>query len=194
MNNIFVFLFMLTVPLLGHCKPIFLGDSLTYQLATSYKNIAPVDAQYLVGSGLSNNQKLDWIEYIKTVDIQKYDTVYIVLGTNDFIQTNEISGYMYKASIFIKEIKKKNNNIVWLIPPTLQDSSKNELLQNTRAAIYKASTQEKIKILDMRESLGMRYEKVIDGVQIRTDDGIHITRKGADYIIAQINNSKFIEY
>ncbi|HEK2843872.1 TPA: hypothetical protein SMT83_003469 [Proteus mirabilis] len=182
------------MPLLGHCKPIFLGDSLTYQLATSYKNIAPVDAQYLVGSGLSNNQKLDWIEYIKTVDIQKYDTVYIVLGTNDFIQTNEISGYMYKASIFIKEIKKKNNNIVWLIPPTLQDSSKNELLQNTRAAIYKASTQEKIKILDMRESLGMRYEKVIDGVQIRTDDGIHITRKGADYIIAQINNSKFIEY
>lgn len=194
MNNIFVFLFMLIVPQLGHCKPIFLGDSLTYQLATSYKNIAPVDAQYLVGSGLSNNQKLDWIEYIQTVDVQRYDTVYIVLGTNDFIQTNEISGYMYKASMFIKEIKKKNNNIIWLIPPTLQDSTKNELLQNTRAAIYKASTQEKIKILDMRESLGMRYTKIIDGVQIRTDDGIHITKKGADYIVSQIRASKFIEY
>lgn len=189
-----MFIMIITMPYIGHCKPIFLGDSLTYQLAVSYKEHSPVDAQYLVGSGLSNNKNLDWIEYARSVNVKNYDTVYIVLGTNDFISSNEINNYKEKAAILIRELKTKNKNIVWLIPPTLKDINKDQLLQNTRAAIYKASVQEGIKMIDMRSALGMRYTKDINGIQIRTDDGVHITKNGADAIVLQIKKSNYIDY
>ena len=37
--------------------------------------------------------------------------------------------------------------------------------------------------MDTRVSLGYQYSEFINGVKVRTSDGIHITKNGADLII-----------
>ncbi|WP_341875534.1 GDSL-type esterase/lipase family protein [Morganella morganii] len=175
--------FLFVLPLTGQCKPLFIGDSLTYELAMSYKKIAPVDARFLESTGLKSTKILHWQNYLQHIDFSRYDTVYIVLGTNDFIQKSEIVDYQDKASVFIRTIKKENSNIVWLLPPTLKNSTKNALLNNTRQAIQRASHKENIQTLDMRKPLGGTYKASVNGVHARTQDGVHITEKGADLVI-----------
>lgn len=180
--KLIIFFLLLTISLIGNSKPLFIGDSLTYQIASSYKTHYPLDALYLEGSGLQSNKKLDWQSYIKTVPLENYDTVYIILGTNDLISKNEITNYQFKVKSFIRSIKNKNTSIIWLLPPELKNSRKNELLKNTRKVIQQVGNQENIKIIDMRRSLGMDYIEQINNVPIRTKDGIHITKQGGDKI------------
>ncbi|EOG1985267.1 MULTISPECIES: DUF459 domain-containing protein [Proteus] len=171
------------LPLLGQCKPLFIGDSLTYELAMSYKERAPVDAKFLESTGLQSTKLLHWQNYIQKINFQQYDTVYIVLGTNDLIHQSDVQAYQQKAMRFINVIKSKNKNIVWLLPPTLKNEKKNALLNNTRLAIKNAAYQEGIRTLDMRNALGSDYRAIINGIQVRTNDGIHITKNGADSVI-----------
>ncbi|MEF0176472.1 GDSL-type esterase/lipase family protein [Morganella morganii] len=179
--------FIITLPVTGQCKPLFIGDSLTYELAVSYKNRAPVDARFLESTGLQSVKLLDWQNYIQEMNFRKYDTIYVVLGTNDLISERELNDYHKKARQFIRVIKKQNNNIVWLLPPTLENNRKNQMLDNTRAAIISAAAKEGIRTLDMRSALGEHYVSSLNGVRIRTNDGIHITSQGANSVINMFN-------
>ncbi|HHR6458116.1 TPA: hypothetical protein ACS772_003619 [Providencia alcalifaciens] len=181
-------LLSLTLPVIGQCKPLFIGDSLTYELAMSYKKIAPVDAKFLESTGLQSKQILNWQDYTQNIDFSLYDTVYIVLGTNDLISKADISEYQQKANIFIQSIKKQNGRIVWLLPPTLKAPQKNKALENTRKAIIHATNKNNVKFLDMRDSLGYEYRQIVNGVKVRTADGIHITKNGADNVIKDLIN------
>lgn len=181
LHNIFCFT-LLTLSFFSVSKPLFIGDSLTYQIASSYKSHQPIDAFYLEGSGLHSNKILDWQSYIKSVPIENYDTIYIVLGTNDLVSENETVNYKIKVKNFIQSIKSKNESIIWLLPPELKDRHKNKLLKNTRYAIQSVGNDENIKVLDMRHSLGMHYTQYINNIPIRTKDGIHITKQGGDKI------------
>ena len=180
---------IIALPLMGQCKPLFIGDSLTYELAMSYKERAPVDAKFLESTGLQSTKLLHWQNYIQQVNLKQYDTIYIVLGTNDLIHQSDIQAYQQKAVQFINVIKSKNKNIVWLLPPTLKNEKKNILLNNTRLAIKNATYQEGIRTLDMRNSLGSDYTAIVNGVQVRTNDGIHITKNGANAVINTLLNN-----
>lgn len=184
--NRFILPLLLTIPLMGNSKPLFIGDSLTYPLAVSYQNHAPLDARFLESTGLNSKTLLDWQGYINEIDLRHYETIYIVLGTNDQIQKKDIPDYQNKAESFIKKIKQQNKNVVWLLPPTLKNSHKNALLSNTRAAIKGAVKNQGISIIDMRETLGSEYSENINGVAVRTRDGIHLTPKGAELVIRDL--------
>lgn len=181
-------LLSLTLPVIGQCKPLFIGDSLTYELAMSYKKIAPVDAKFLESTGLQSKQILNWQDHIQNIDFSLYDTVYIVLGTNDLILIADIPQYQQKVSSFIQTIKKQNERIVWLLPPTLKHTQKNNLLSNTREAISRAANENQIQTMDIRVSLGYQYSEFINGVKVRTPDGIHITKNGANNVIKDLIN------
>lgn len=179
-------LFLSTLPLMGQCKDIFIGDSLTYELAMSYQKHAPVDAKYLESTGLNSNKLLNWRDYIKDLKFEKYDVVYIVLGTNDLIESHEILEYKQKVREFILTIKMKNNNIVWLLPPALENKKNNILLNNARLSIIDVANVEGIQLYDMRIMLGYDFKEKNNNIYIRTKDGIHITKNGANMIIDQI--------
>lgn len=184
--NRFILPLLLTIPLMGNSKPLFIGDSLTYPLAVSYQNHAPLDAKFLESTGLNSKTLLDWQGYINEIDLGRYETIYIVLGTNDQIQKKDIPAYQHKAEAFIKKIKHQNKNVVWLLPPTLKNDRKNALLSNTRAAIKSAATNQGVSIIDMRKTLGIEYSEKINGIVVRTHDGIHLTPKGADLVIRDL--------
>lgn len=177
---------LIFMPLKTIAKPIFIGDSLTYGVAVSYSKINIVDARYLVGSGLTNSSKFDWIHYIDNLDIKKYDTIYIFLGTNDFINKSEITVYSNKVSTLIEKIKRQNQNVVWVLPPTLKDERKNLLLNNTRYAIKSVLYTMNVRYIDMRNVLGNTYTDEIEGKKVRTPDGVHITKYGSDLIATKL--------
>lgn len=181
--NFFASLLLFAVPVIGYSKPLFIGDSLTCALAESYRKIAPVDAKFLESTGLQSNDLLDWPQYVRQSDFSGYDTVYIVLGTNDLIAERDIPSYTQKARRFIRVVKAQNRNIVWLLPPTLQDPAKNARLTHTRKAIQIAARSERIRTADMRHASGNTYRDTVNGVKVRTADGIHITSHGADLIV-----------
>ncbi|WP_338885808.1 GDSL-type esterase/lipase family protein [Xenorhabdus sp. TH1] len=167
-------------------KPLFIGDSLTYTLAKNYSQKAPVDAKYKVGSGLNNNI-LNWQNYAEQVDFENYDTVFVVMGTNDPITANQKGEYQHRARVFIRTLKRKNDKVVWLLPPTLKNQRNNALLANTRNALMEAAEQENIAWVDMRAALGTEYIQYLDGQQIRTHDGIHLTDAGARLTLRTLN-------
>lgn len=171
---------------MSYSKPVFIGDSLTYEIAKGYSTIQAVDARYKVGSGLSTKKILDWQRYAEQFSFEEYDTVYVILGTNDHVQISEKEMYISKVRHFIQTIKARNQNVIWLLPPTLKDPAKNRLLDNTRQAIMTASQIEGITTVDTRTVLGETYKDVIDGTIVRTKDGIHITPTGALLTVTQL--------
>lgn len=184
--NIHCVFSLIFLPFLVNSKPIFIGDSLTHQLAVSYQKYAPIDAQFLEGTGLQSKKRLDWQQYIHDINFQHYDAVYIVLGTNDLIAYSQREEYQSKSRRFINEIKKENKHIFWLLPPTLENSKSNALLNNTRVAIKQAAQKEGITIIDMSVYLGNEYTEKNNGIRIRTHDGIHLTPAGADLIVKNL--------
>lgn len=174
---------MIFIPVMGESHVLFIGDSLTYQLAMSYREQLPVNAKYLEGTGLNSTKLFDWQAYIQKINFRPYSAIYIVFGTNDLISQSEVPVYQQKVQRFIKEIKQQNKNVIWILPPSLQNTRKDNLLKNTRKAIISAAYYEGIKIIDMQYILGNDYIDSINGVRIRTTDGIHITKEGADMIV-----------
>ncbi|OKO99591.1 SGNH/GDSL hydrolase family protein [Xenorhabdus eapokensis] len=134
----FFFIFFSFLPLNGHCKALFFGDSLTYVYSESYKSLINKDADvfYQVGSGLLNRNRYDWFSAIERINFDKYDLVIISIGTNDF--NKEINSIDYSRSIF-------------------------ELIGRIRS-----------------KNMGEKYTVFLDEKKIRTDDGIHITKHGAN--------------
>ncbi|EMU8988578.1 GDSL-type esterase/lipase family protein [Proteus mirabilis] len=167
-------------------KPLFIGDSLTYRVAVSYSQLNLVDARFLIGSGLVNNKKFDWISYVDNLNIKKYDTVYVFLGTNDLINKAEINAYRDKVATLILKIKYQNENIVWVLPPTLKDERKNILLNNTRYAIKNVLNEMNIRYVDMRSVLGDVYLDEIEGKKVRTPDGVHLTEYGSELVATKL--------
>ncbi|MGJ0637214.1 GDSL-type esterase/lipase family protein [Xenorhabdus bovienii] len=183
--NSFILGFIVVFSLNVYSKPLFLGDSLTYQVANSYKKISHLDVRYMSGSGLLSNKIINWGDYIQKINYSNYNAIYIVLGTNDFITENKKEFYQFKVINFIRKIRAYSDGkpIIWLLPPSLADQHKNHLLKNTRDAIVTACLHENVLTVDMRNALGMNYIEDFEGMSIRTKDGIHITEYGADRVV-----------
>lgn len=186
MTRVFFIITLLLFPFYLNSKPLFVGDSLTYQLAVGYRNYSPVDALYLEGSGLHSSKLIDWREYIEDIDFSRYDSVFIVLGTNDLILNSQVSDYENKVNDFLRKVKRNNNFVFWLLPPALRDTKKNSLLNNARRVITQVAEKEGVTVIDMRLYLGAEYTEKNNGISIRTKDGIHITPAGAELIVKNL--------
>ncbi|MEQ5736406.1 SGNH/GDSL hydrolase family protein [Providencia alcalifaciens] len=186
MNKIIILFLLVTTNV--YSKPIFIGDSLTYSLAVSAKNINPVDAFYLEGTGLSSDRLLDWQSYINEINFQGYDDIYISLGANDAIKKEEITNYVNMGVSFVEKIKNNsdNINITWIIPPVMKNKELESKLKNTRFAIYKICNNTKINCFNPNIILGDDFSFKFKEKQIRTSDGVHYTPQGADLIINNI--------
>ncbi|MEX5861475.1 SGNH/GDSL hydrolase family protein [Providencia hangzhouensis] len=178
-------------------KTLLFGDSLTAIYGNSYRNLVDNNSriEYVSGSGLIINSKKDWLAFVNNADLREYDTIIISLGTNDFVKYNSAAGEAYYRCIFIliSEIQKQNSlaMIIWLAPPHLKNRRHEKYLVNTRHIIKHSANLLGVKYIDVNQSdiLGIEWQSVIQGQQVRTDDGIHITALGGDRIIERLVKS-----
>ncbi|MCS6741683.1 hypothetical protein NOM94_17720, partial [Acinetobacter baumannii] len=131
----FVALFFTSISV--YAKTLFFGDSLTYVIGNEYKNkYDNTDIVFNVGFSFRVNHEF-MFNTIDETDLTQYDTIYIVFGTNDFINKSDIDNYSILTTLFVTRILNNNNkiNIIWILPPTLKDFGKNNLVSNTRTSI-----------------------------------------------------------
>ena len=188
-----VFIFSVSVG----AKTLFFGDSLTAAYSNSGRELMgdKINAEYISGSGLINDNKKDWVGFVNNSDLREYDNIIISLGTNDFVKYNPEAREKYYARIFklISEIQKQNPlvNIIWLSPPHLKNPEHEKYLINTRDIIKVSAALMNVKYMDVNQPglLGTKWQPVMDGQKIRTDDGIHITRDGSYRVVRELTNN-----
>ncbi|QHA72598.1 hypothetical protein WMR86_20090 (plasmid) [Proteus vulgaris] len=179
----FIALFLTSIAV--NAKTLFFGDSLTYVIGHEYKNRFPdTDIVFNVGFSFRVNHEF-MFNTIDNTNLTQYDSIYIVFGTNDFINKSDIDNYSILTAIFINRILSNNSNIniVWILPPTLKNSKHNYLVSNTRESIKRSLTALGVKFFNVNDIFGNEFNYKLNNKQIRTNDGIHITNYGAGLII-----------
>lgn len=179
---------LLLIPLSLYAKVLVIGDSLAYPIAESMKTVMPVDGLYLESTGLKNQGKLNWPDYIGSVDISGYSNIIISLGANDGITERETDSYQKKATGLIRLLSDRNENalITWILPPVMKDERKEKSLRLTRIAINRACNATNAVCFDPAAVIGSEYREEAGGVMVRSGDGIHFTKKGADLIVSRL--------
>lgn len=175
-------------------KTLFLGDSLTavYEKSAKYILDEKIKTEYVSGSGLINKGKKDWIAFVNNSDLREFDNVIISLGTNDFVQYDPEEWRKYYSLVFqfIAKIQSKNPlaTIIWISPPHLKNPLHERYLIHTRHIIKHSAILLNIHYLDINQPhiLGTQWQSVIHNETVRTDDGIHITRKGGVRVIREV--------
>lgn len=169
-------------------KVLVIGDSLAYPIAESFKDIMPTDGYFLENTGLNEQLSLNWIEYTQTLDLKNYSSIIISLGANDGITKKEIDNYQQKAVNVIKTIQANNEValITWVLPPVLKDSKKEKLVANVRNALNLACNASGITCFDPVDVMGAEFAMSVNGIPVRTKDGIHYTQRGADLIVNEL--------
>lgn len=184
-----IFIIIITFfPIITSAKTLFFGDSLTYVIGNEYKRkFHDTDIIYNVGFSFRVNHEF-MFNAIDTIDLNQYDNLYIVFGTNDFINKSDIDNYSILTVLFISRVLNNNNdiNIVWVLPPTLKNKSNNTLVNNTRESIMKALNTIGVSYFDINSIFGIEYQSFIGDKKIRTNDGIHITNYGARLIVNEL--------
>lgn len=187
---IIIFLMLIIISTFANAKTLFVGDSLTQTIGNNYKiKHIDTDLNYVIGSGIEN-KKTDWIKRINSIDINKYDSIIISIGTNDWGMYNE-KNYSQKIENFIKIINKKKNNIkiIWILPPTIKNRKINNGVLNVKRVIKNKLSEYNIIFIDPNNIWGEKYRESIKNKKIRTNDGIHYTNYGAELIANEINIS-----
>lgn len=181
-------LLSLFLPAVVIAKPLFIGDSLTYTLATSAKKHIPVDGLYKESTGLTDRSAVKWNEYVQTMSFRDYETVVISLGANDGIGASQVTSYQAKATRFIRHIQRDNPSasIIWILPPAMKNPATEAALVNTRKAIQQAVVETQVASFDPEVAIGREFALTVNGVQVRTLDGIHYTSKGSDLIVSAL--------
>lgn len=97
----------------------------------------------------------------------------------------DVDNYSVLSILFISRILHHNKNIeiTWILPPTVKNDRKNELIQHTKTAIKKGMKPIGIRAVDPDVVFGRDYREKVDNKVIRTADGVHITNYGADLIV-----------
>ncbi|WIF74506.1 hypothetical protein QN092_21335 (plasmid) [Proteus vulgaris] len=169
-------------------KVLVIGDSLAYPIAVSFKKVMPTDGYFLESTGLNEQLSLNWNDYINELDLSNYSNVIISLGANDGITKNEIDNYQKKAVNVIKIIQAGNDGalVTWVLPPVLKDSKKENAVSHVRGALNLACNASGIACFDPSMVIGSEFAMSVNGIPVRTKDGIHYTSQGADLIVNEL--------
>lgn len=180
------------IPFTISAKVLVIGDSLAYPIAESFKKIMPTDGYFLESTGLNEQLSLNWNDYINGLDLSSYSNVIISLGANDGITPKEIDHYQKKAVNVIKSIQGLNEiaSITWVLPPVLKDSKKENAVSNVRGALNLACNASGITCFDPSIVMGAEFAMSINGIPVRTKDGVHYTSQGAELIVNELMGVK----
>lgn len=187
------------------------GDSLSITPGESFVNLAPgtevidvvgnsVDGQ--VATGLARPEVFNWPAHLSDVIAQDNpDVVVITLGSNDD-QTLTGDGGVgpFGSQEWIDEYRRRvggmmdavtgdgKRKMIWIGAPMIRNEERSETRYRIINDIYREEAAKRpgrvdyVDIYDRFRDANGSYADILDGVQVRTPDGIHFTREGGDQI------------
>ncbi|HCD1134497.1 TPA: hypothetical protein JD648_RS17100 [Morganella morganii] len=169
-------------------KSIFIGDSLTLSLAKGAKELDVLEYYYLDRSGLINGAFYDWLAFVQRMPVSSPDIIIVSLGANDGISASASYRYNQKIRQFISVLKTRYPaaNIIWVLPPAMKNTQTENALVNTRRIISETAIIAGYTVFDPRPLTGRTWTYSVNGIVLRTADGIHYTPEAGKLISEQI--------
>ena len=198
------------------------GDSLSITPGQSFVNLAPT-AEVIdvvgntvhgeVATGLARPEVFNWPARMLDVIAQDNpDVVVITLGSNDD-QTLTGDGGIggFGSPDWITEYRRRvggmmdvvtgdgDRKMLWIGAPIMRNEERSETRYRIINDIYReeaAKRPRRVSYIDIydRYTVDGRYEDFVDGVQVRTPDGIHFSREGGDQIAQVILDNLRLAY
>ncbi|MFA5885031.1 MAG: DUF459 domain-containing protein [Acidimicrobiia bacterium] len=187
------------------------GDSLSIVPGQSFVNLAPsaevvdvvgsnVDGQ--VATGLARPEVFNWPAHMQDVIAQDNpDAVVITMGSNDdqtltgdggvgpFGSPEWIDEYHRRVGGMMDVITGTGGRVLfWMGAPMMRNEERSETRYRIVNDIYREEAAKRpgrvyyIDIYDRFRDENGSYADFLNGVQVRTPDGIHFTRAGGDQI------------
>lgn len=167
---------------------LFIGDSLTLSLAKGAKEQDVLEYYYLDRSGLMNGAFYDWLALVQRMPVSSPDLIIVSLGTNDGMSVSAGHRYSQKIRRFISVLKTRYPaaSIIWVLPPAMKNTQTENALANTRRIISETSAIAGYTVFDPRPLTGRVWTYSVNGIVLRTADGIHYTPEAGKLISEQI--------
>ncbi|HAS8353756.1 TPA: hypothetical protein I7721_22060 [Vibrio vulnificus] len=172
----------------AYSKSLFIGDSLTLNLAKGAKEQDVLEYYYQDRSGLTNGAFYDWLAFVQRMPVSSPDLIIVSLGANDGMAASAATPYSQKIRQFISVLKTRYPaaNIIWVLPPTMKNTQTENALVNTRRIISETSAMAGYTVFDPRPLTGRAWTYSVNGIVLRTADGIHYTPEAGKLISKQI--------
>lgn len=172
----------------AHAKSLFIGDSLTLSLAKGAKEQDVLEYYYLDSSGLMNESFYDWLAFVQRMPVSSPDLIIVSLGANDGMTASAGHRYSQKIRRFISVLKTSYPaaSIIWVLPPAMKNTQTENALVNTRRIISETSAMAGYTVFDPRPLTGRVWTYSVNGIVLRTADGIHYTPEAGKLISEQI--------
>lgn len=167
---------------------LFIRDSLTLSLAKGAKEQDVLEYYYLDRSGLMNEAFYDWLAFVQRMPVSSPDFVIVSLGANDGMAASAGHRYSQKIRRFISVLKTRypTANIIWVLPPAMKNTQTENALVNTRRIISETAVIAGYTVFDPRPLTGRVWTYSVNGIVLRTADGIHYTPEAGKLISEQI--------
>lgn len=172
-------------------KSLFIGDSLTLSLAKGAKEQDALEYYYLDRSGLQNEAFYDWLAFVQRMPVSYPDLIIVSLGANDGMTSFTGHQYHQKIRQFISILKTRYPaaSVVWVLPPAMKNRQTENALVNTRRIISDTATTAGYTVFDPRSVTGLTWTYSVNGIVLRTPDGIHYTPEAGKLISDRIYNA-----
>lgn len=169
MIKIFIsILLLLLIPSISYSNILIIGDSLTPYIGYGIKEKYKTTIKYKVSSGLINKKFYNWKKVLLSSNIEKYDKIITVLGTNDYTSVK----YTKIAKDFIKFLHNNTNaKIYWLSCPSMKSRKLDSYIRNINLQLERACKEESADFINV-------YNDTTWNKIDRTPDGIHFTKIG----------------
>lgn len=167
---------------------LFIGDSLTLSLAKGAKEQDVLEYYYLDRSGLMNGAFYDWLAFVQRMPVSSPDLIIVSLGANDSMSVSAGHRYSQKIRRFISVLKTRYPaaSIIWVLPPAMKNTQTENALANTRRISSETAVIAGYTVFDPRPLTGRVWTYSVNGIVLRTADGIHYTPEAGKLISEQI--------
>jgi uncharacterized protein len=191
------------------------GDSLIGAIADGYgrrsndDELVDWDKDVRISTGLARPDVLDWPLHLQQLlDARDPDVVVLLLGGNDdqslvgsangvvhYGQPGWVEEYQARVTRLQTIAASHGRTVVWLELPSVRPGRLEQARQRMNAAARSAAAETGALLIDTDAILAPEgYTSRLGGVQIRADDGVHLTHPGGDLVaevIDQVVSDRF---
>ena len=199
-----------TLPLAAKDSVLLLGDSMMKAIAPTLEQKFTaagwdVKSSTAIGTGLARLDLYDWMaQAAMVVSSAKADVAVVMMGANDNQPMRTTDGvvrhgapewqkeYTSRVARFVEALLKNGiKQVIWVELPAMRDDKLNADIQGINAAARDGVAQYKQTWFETRVMLsktpdGAYSAYVIQSngmpLHIRAEDGVHLNRKGADWL------------
>lgn len=187
---------------------LLIGDSLIGNIADGFgrvngdRDTVRWDKDVRISTGLARPDVLDWHDHLDAqIATHEPDMVVLMLGGNDdqslvgsadgvihYGQDGWEEEYQGRAAELLDIAGRSERLVVWLELPAMRPQKLEEARVRMNGAVRSAAEATDAILIDTAELVAPAgYSARLDGVQVRMDDGVHLTHEGGDRVAAVID-------